>query len=72
MGGHNIPTKDVLRRYKRSFSNFWNDYRMLADNWIIFDNSESTPKLVLSNAEFKLLNETQATSFAKKFLRGKI
>jgi len=39
MGGHFIPEKDIRRRYKRGIANFWNLYKALIDEWIIFDNS---------------------------------
>jgi predicted ABC-type ATPase len=45
-GGHSVPRSDVLRRYKRSWTNFLEVYRPLADHWTIFDNSETTPKLL--------------------------
>jgi predicted ABC-type ATPase len=31
MGGHHIPSRDVLRRFKRSFVNFWTHYRHEVD-----------------------------------------
>jgi predicted ABC-type ATPase len=45
-GGHSVPRSDVLRRYKRSWTNFLEVYRPLADHWTIYDNSEATPKLL--------------------------
>jgi predicted ABC-type ATPase len=45
-GGHNVARSDVLRRYKRGWSNFLEVYRPLADHWAICDNSESTPQLL--------------------------
>jgi predicted ABC-type ATPase len=30
-GGHNVPRRDVLRRYTRSWNNFEKQYRLLAD-----------------------------------------
>jgi predicted ABC-type ATPase len=39
-GGHNVPDKDVIRRYHRSKKNFWNLYKNLADKWFIMYNSE--------------------------------
>jgi predicted ABC-type ATPase len=45
-GGHNVARSDVLRRYKRGWSNFLEVYRPLADHWAIYDNSESTPQLL--------------------------
>ena len=33
LGGHHVPTNDVIRRFSRSLSNFWRLYRPLADTW---------------------------------------
>jgi predicted ABC-type ATPase len=45
-GGHNVPRRDVLRRFTRSWINFEKSYRLLADEWTVYDNSGSTPKLL--------------------------
>jgi predicted ABC-type ATPase len=45
-GGHNVPRRDVLRRFTRSRINFEKHYRLLADAWSVYDNSGSTPKLL--------------------------
>jgi predicted ABC-type ATPase len=45
-GGHNVPRQDVLRRFTRSWTNFENQYRLLADAWSVYDNSGRTPKLL--------------------------
>lgn len=47
-GGHNVPRADVLRRFSRSWSNFQNTYRPLADAWAVYDNSSRPPTLVES------------------------
>lgn len=39
LGGHFIPDEDVIRRYYRSKTNFWNVYKNLAEDWVIFYNS---------------------------------
>jgi predicted ABC-type ATPase len=38
-GGHNIPEKDIRRRYDRSISNFLGIYMPLATTWEVYDNS---------------------------------
>ena len=38
-GGHNVPEEDILRRFEKSWANFCELYRPLADKWIVFDNS---------------------------------
>ena len=45
-GGHNVPRVDVIRRFDRSWSNFQNVYRLLADDWTVYDNSRSRPTLL--------------------------
>ncbi len=39
-GGHSIPRKDVIRRFKRSKINFWKIYKNIANSWYLFYNSE--------------------------------
>ncbi|OGF46215.1 MAG: hypothetical protein A2452_13415 [Candidatus Firestonebacteria bacterium RIFOXYC2_FULL_39_67] len=50
-GGHDIPKADVIRRYKRSIDNFFQIYKDLVDNWILFDNSKSAPKVIASYSD---------------------
>ena len=45
-GGHNVPRRDVLRRFTRSRNNFERYYRLLAHAWSVYDNSGSTPRLL--------------------------
>ena len=45
-GGHKVPASDVRRRFARSWKNFENHYRLLADAWAIYDNSTRPPKLI--------------------------
>lgn len=45
-GGHDIPHRDVLRRFQRSWHNFLGTYRGLADSWSIYDNSSEQPQLI--------------------------
>ena len=42
-GGHNVPDHDIIRRFGRSWSNFQQIYKPLADSWIVFDNSGNQP-----------------------------
>jgi len=41
-GGHDIPSTDILRRYRRSRELFWNVYRDLVDYWTMYYNSNET------------------------------
>ncbi len=43
-GGHAVPPADVLRRFDRSWRNFLDVYRPLADTWAVYDNSGDTPR----------------------------
>ena len=45
-GGHDVPRSDVIRRFNRSWKNFHDLYRPLADGWAIYDNSGSAPRLL--------------------------
>lgn len=45
-GGHNVPPKDVARRFRRGWKNFENTYKPLADSWEIYDNSGDGPTLL--------------------------
>jgi len=38
MGGHNVPTADIRRRFKRSLSHLVYDYLPLATRWALWDN----------------------------------
>jgi predicted ABC-type ATPase len=38
-GGHDVPKEDVLRRFERGWWNFLSEYRHLADDWSVYDNS---------------------------------
>jgi predicted ABC-type ATPase len=45
-GGHNVPRRDVLRRFTRSWINFATHYRLFADTWSVYDNSGAKPRLM--------------------------
>lgn len=45
-GGHNVPRRDVIRRFDRSWSNFRTLYRPLADRWVVYDNAGDVPRLL--------------------------
>ena len=45
-GGHNVARADVIRRFTRSWNNFGNPYRLLADAWSVYDNSSAAPRLL--------------------------
>lgn len=40
-GGHGVPYGDLAQRYVKSRNNFWNLYKDMADDWIMFFNGDS-------------------------------
>ncbi len=46
-GGHNIPEEVIERRYERGIKNLFDIYLPICDNTMVFDNSDTTPVLVL-------------------------
>lgn len=42
-GGHNVPEKDIRRRFKVGLSNFQQVYKQIADVWTLYDNSGTIP-----------------------------
>ncbi len=70
-GGHFVPKAVVLRRFPRSFYNFWSFYRNFCKHWFIFDNTESKPRLIYSKNSFENLNQEEQKQFGTKFLKGK-
>ena len=38
-GGHDVPAVDVARRFRRGWENFQTTYRVLADSWVVYDNT---------------------------------
>ena len=49
-GGHNIPERDIRRRFVRSWDNFNTLYKPLVDSWAIFDTSRDMP-VILDQSE---------------------
>ena len=45
-GGHNVPEKDIKRRFKRSWKHFNELYKPLADSWVVFDTSGELPVII--------------------------
>jgi predicted ABC-type ATPase len=43
-GGHDVPVEDVFRRFSRTFRNFWQLYRPLADLWVVAYNDVNGPQ----------------------------
>ena len=45
-GGHDIPERDVRRRFARGLKNLFHSYGALFDTWSVFDNSTGSPEQV--------------------------
>ena len=54
-GGHNVPSGDVRRRFKRSMVNLFKLYQPLLSSWMIFNNSDITPVLIAKNVDGMLI-----------------
>jgi predicted ABC-type ATPase len=39
-GGHDVPDADIQRRFLKTFRNFWELYRPLADYWVLTYNGD--------------------------------
>jgi predicted ABC-type ATPase len=50
-GGHNVPEHVIRRRYVRSWENFQQIYKHLADSWTIFDTSGKLPVIMEESGE---------------------
>ncbi|MBU1006769.1 MAG: zeta toxin family protein [Candidatus Omnitrophica bacterium] len=54
-GGHDVPAKDVRRRFVRGIQNFLESYGPLSDSWMFFYNAESIPQLIAEKKDDKIL-----------------
>jgi predicted ABC-type ATPase len=50
LGGHDVPTEDILRRYERSLANL-NKAAKIVDRLILYDNSTSAGHQLLATVE---------------------
>jgi predicted ABC-type ATPase len=50
LGGHNIPPRDIRRRFKRSLANLFRYYVPLATRWAIWDSRRLPPKPLATSA----------------------
>ncbi|MBI4660780.1 MAG: zeta toxin family protein [Verrucomicrobia bacterium] len=48
-GGHNVPERDVRRRFGRTLRNLFTLYRPLLDTLHFIDNSSDTPRLIFKD-----------------------
>jgi predicted ABC-type ATPase len=59
-GGHFIENSDILRRYPRCARNFLKVFRVLADEWYVWNNDQDEPRLMGSGAGHKQIVYDQA------------
>ena len=52
-GGHNVPERDVRRRFGRTLTNLFCLYRPLLDTLRFFDNSSDEPRLIFKDESGK-------------------
>lgn len=52
-GGHNVPEEDIIRRYYKSIVKFWDEYRLLADEWSLFYNGYDYAPTIVSYGKQK-------------------
>lgn len=45
-GGHDVPESVIRRRFAKGIENFNYHYRMLVDEWALYDNSGEHPVLM--------------------------
>ena len=41
-GGHSVPFDQLTDRYYKSRNNFWNIYKNMADDWIMYRNTDTS------------------------------
>jgi predicted ABC-type ATPase len=58
-GGHDVPQALVRRRFARSIKNFLQTYSVMADFWIIFDNSKKPPSGIAleEHGDLRIVNQ---------------
>ncbi len=54
-GGHDIPEPVARRRFERSWRNFVELYRPIADEWLVYDTSSRSPTLVAASERADIL-----------------
>lgn len=67
--GHDVPEAVVRRRFDRSMQNFLGYYRRLANDWILFDNSGTSPQTVaLAKGEHvRIINKKVHSALVKRY-----
>lgn len=58
-GGHNIPSDVIERRYKRGLFNFFHIYKLIADYWMLIDNSKTPPEIIAEKETIMICNNSE-------------
>ena len=63
-----MPVEDIKRRFERRMEKFFNEYRLLADKWILFNNAEAIPKIIVrkQNAHIDIIDHDLYEKITKK------
>ena len=67
-GGHNVPEEDIIRRYYKSIVKFWDEYRLMVDEWSLFFNGYNYAPAIVAcgNSEnYVIINEELQSMFDK-------
>ncbi|OYU83961.1 MAG: zeta toxin [Flavobacterium sp. BFFFF2] len=64
-GGHHIESEIVIRRYHNGIKNLFRIYLPIADEVMIFDNSEGMPELIAEKTKESELHILNKTTFNK-------
>jgi len=60
-GGHDIPVNVIRRRYKKGLENFFKLYIPIAEQWALFDNSNSFPGVIAQKYENNIVINNPTT-----------
>lgn len=62
-GGHSVSEETIRRRYRSGLKNFFNLYRLLADSWQFYDNSNADKLSLIASKihDDKLVIENKST-----------
>ncbi len=71
LGGHFVPDEDVRRRFYKSREKFWNTYKNLADDWVMYFNStEGVEKVALGiEDKYNIENEEIFNTFIESLTK---
>jgi predicted ABC-type ATPase len=62
-GGHDVPVKDIKRRFARSIQHLLDDYAPLANKWFLWDNSTPPAKLLAESTSQSIIQLRTFFSF---------